>query len=56
MYLKEIIKLMETLGYQVKKEKKVGIADKFLGKFYWDEEKTSTEILKELRESGYGKY
>lgn len=56
MYVKEMIKLMEALGYQVKSEKKIGIVDKLLGRFQWEEEKTSAEILKELRETGYGKY
>jgi archaellum biogenesis ATPase FlaH len=56
MYVKEMIKLMEALGYQVKDEKRIGVVDKLLGRFQWEEEKTSTEVLKGLRETGYGKY
>lgn len=56
MYVKELLKLMENLGYQMVKEKENNIVDKLLGKFQWEEEKTSTEVLKELREAGYGKY
>lgn len=56
MYIKEMIKLMEALGYHVKVEKKKGVVDKLLGRFQWEEERTSTEVLKELRETGYGKY
>jgi len=56
VYIKEMIKLMEALGYQIKGEKKKGVVDKLLGMFQWEEERTSTEVLKELRETGYGKY
>ena len=56
VYIKEMIKLMEALGYHVKVEKKKGVVDKLLGRFQWEEERTSTEVLKELRETGYGKY
>ena len=63
MYLKEIVKLMENLGYKVtakEKERKgvKSIVDELLGRFEGaiDEDMTSTELLRAMRESGYGKY
>jgi len=56
MDVKEMVKFMENLGYEVIKKEKVDIIDKLLGKFALEEEKTSTELLKELRSTGYGKY
>ena len=52
-------KVVETFGYKVVpvKKSKAGVADDLLGKFETKaEEKTSAEVIKELRESGYGKY
>lgn len=52
-----MVKFMENLGYEVIRKEKVDIVDKLLGKFALEEEeKTSTELLKELRSTGYGKY
>jgi len=56
MDVKEMVKFMENFGYEVIKKEKVDIVDKLLGKFALEEEKTSTELLKELRSTGYGKY
>jgi len=63
MYLKEIVKLMENLGYKVtarEKERKgvKSIVDELLGRFEGaiDKDMTSTELLRTMRESGYGKY
>ena len=60
--LKELVKLIENFGYKVSypagKKKKASVVDELLGEFEGaiPEEKTSTEYLKELRESGYGRY
>jgi len=56
MDVKEIAKFIENLGYEVIKKEKAGIVDKLLGRFALEEEKTSTELLKELRSTGYEKY
>jgi len=57
MDVKEMVKFMENLGYEVIKKEKVDIVDKLLGRFALEEEeKTSTELLKELRNTGYEKY
>ena len=63
MYLKEIVKLMENLGYKVttkEKERKgvKSIVDELLGRFEGaiDKDMTSTELLRAMRESGYEKY
>lgn len=57
MDVKEMVKFMENLGYEVIRKEKVDIVDKLLGKFALEEEeKTSTELLKKLRSTGYGKY
>ncbi|MGC8590483.1 hypothetical protein [Athalassotoga sp.] len=56
MQIKDLISFMDNLGYKAKVNKKTNIVDKLLGKFEWEEEKTSTQILKELRKTGYGKY
>lgn len=60
---KELVKLLENFGYKVSypvgmKLKKVSLVDELLGEFEGTlpEDKTSTEYLKELRASGYGKY
>jgi len=56
--LEEIIKFMRNLGYEVKKPGIKSVVDELLGAFEGaiPEGKTSTEYLKTLRESGYGKY
>lgn len=56
MQVKELIDFMDNLGYKTKARKKTNIVDKLLGKFNWEENKTSTQTLKELRKTGYGKY
>ncbi|BBJ28372.1 hypothetical protein [Athalassotoga saccharophila] len=56
MQIKDLINFIDNLGYKAKVAKKTNIVDKLLGKFEWTEEKTSTQVLKELRKSGYGKY
>ncbi len=57
MDVKEMVKFMENFGYEVIKKEKVDIVDKLLGRFALEEEeKTSTELLKELRNTGYEKY
>jgi len=61
MYLKEIVKLMENLGYRVTAKERKGvksIVDELLGRFEGaiDKDMTSTELLRTMRESGYGKY
>jgi hypothetical protein len=60
--LKELVKFVENFGYKITptgkvKEKKSPV-DELLGKFEGavPEGMTSTEYLKKLRESGYGKY
>ena len=53
--LKEIIKFVKNLGYEVKAEVTGrSIVDELLGAV--PREITSTEYLKTLRETGYGKY
>jgi hypothetical protein len=59
--LKELVKFVESFGYKVtypKKLKKASLVDELLGEFEGaiPEGTTSSEYLKELRESGYGKY
>ena len=56
MDVKEMVKFMENLGYEVIKKQKVDIVDKLLGRFTLEEEKTSTELLKELRSTEYEKH
>ena len=57
MDVKEMVKFMENFGYEVIKKEKVDIVDKLLGRFALEEEeKTSAELLKELRNTGYEKY
>ena len=63
MYLKEIVKLMENLGYKVTTKEKgrkgvKSIVDELLGRFEGaiDKDMTSTELLRAMRESGYGKH
>jgi hypothetical protein len=60
VYVGELVKLVETLQLKQKaalKREDVSLVDKLLGKFELRSEKrTSTELLKDLRESGYGKY
>lgn len=60
--MRELVKLMENFGYKViysvKPTAGLSIVDELLGEFKGaiPEGKTSTEYLKELRESGYGRY
>jgi len=63
--VKELVKLVENFGYKVSypetkgmKRKKASLVDELLGAFEGavPEDKTSTEYLKELRATGYGKY
>jgi len=57
--LKEIIKFIKDLGYEVKTEVTgKSVVDELLGAFEGavPEETTSTDYLKKLRETGYGKY
>jgi hypothetical protein len=57
--LKEIVKFMKDLGYEVKVEVTAkSVVDELLGAFEGaiEEGTTSTEYLKRLRETGYGKY
>jgi len=59
--LKELVKLIENFGYKVSypaKKKKASVVDDLLGEFEGavPEGKTSTAYIKELRESGYGRY
>lgn len=57
--LREIIKFVRNLGYEVKAEVTgKSVVDELLGAFEGvvPEEMTSTEYLKTLRETGYGKY
>ena len=56
--LEEIIKFIRNLGYDVRKPERRSIVDELLGAFEGaiPEGKTSTEYLRKLRESGYGKY
>jgi len=58
MELEEILKFVKNLGYEVKTAGKKSIVDELLGAFEGAvaERKTATEYLKELRETGYGKY
>ncbi len=54
--LEEIIRFMRNLGYEVKKPKRE-VVDELLGAFEGaiPEGETSTEYIRKLRESGYGK-
>jgi len=57
--LKEIIKFVRNLGYEVKAEVTgESVVDELLGAFEGAVPKraTSTKYLKTLRETGYGKY
>ena len=57
--LKEIIRFIKDLGYDVKTEvTDKSVVDELLGAFEGVVPKgmTSTEYLKNLRETGYGKY
>ena len=57
--LKEIIRFIKDLGYEVKTEVTgKSVVDELLGAFEGVVPRgmTSTEYLKNLRESGYGKY
>lgn len=57
--LKEIVKFIKDLGYEVKAEVTgKSVVDELLGAFEGaiPEGTTSTEYLKRLRETGYGKY
>ena len=57
--LKEIIRFIKDMGYEVKAEVTgKSVVDELLGVFksVVPEGMTSTEYLKKLRETGYGKY
>jgi hypothetical protein len=59
--LQELLKFVENLGYTVTAQapsKKASVVDELLGAFAdaLPQDKTRTEYLKELRESGYGRY
>jgi monomeric isocitrate dehydrogenase len=59
--LQELLKFVENFGYTVTAQapsKKASVIDELLGAFAdaLPQDKTSTEYLKELRESGYGRY
>jgi len=57
--LKEIIRFIKDLGYEIKTEVTgKSVVDELLGAFEGvvPEGMTSTEYLKNLRETGYGKY
>jgi len=57
--LKEIIRFIKDLGYEIKTEVAgKSVVDELLGAFEGVVPKgmTSTEYLKNLRETGYGKY
>jgi len=59
--LQELLKLIENFGYTIKAAvptKKASVVDELLGAFEdaVPQDKTSTEYLRELRESGYGRY
>ena len=57
--LKEIIRFIKDLGYEIKTEVTgKSVVDELLGAFEGVVPKgmTSTEYLKNLRETGYGKY
>jgi len=59
--LKELIEFVENFGYKItpgKIMKRTSPVDDLLGKYEGaiPEKTTSTEYLKKLRESGYGKY
>jgi len=57
--LKEIIRFIKDLGYEVKADVTgKSVVDELLGAFEGVVPKgmTSTEYLKNLRETGYGKY
>ena len=55
--LEEIIRFMRNLGYEVKKPGRKSVVDELLGAFEGaiPEGETSTEYIRKLRESGYGK-
>ncbi len=60
--LQELVKLIENLGYTITPasptKEKISIVDELLGVFAeaTPSEKTSSELIRELRESGYGRY
>jgi len=59
--LQELLKLVENFGYTVTAQApttKASVVDELLGAFEdaIPQGKTSTEYLRELRESGYGRY
>ena len=59
--LHELIELMEHFGYKIsapRMRKKTSVVDALLGAFegVLPEGRSSTEYLKELRESGYGRH
>ena len=57
--LKEIIRFIKDLGYEIKTEVAgKSVVDELLGAFEGvvPEGMTSTEYLKNLRKTGYGKY
>jgi len=59
--LKELVKFVENFGYRVTIKENLGgesIIEELLGAFegVLPEDKSSTEYLKEFRETGYGKY
>ena len=61
VYLKELVKQVKTLSYEEPKTAAKldtkSLVDELLGRFEVKSEKTtSTELLRELRGSGYGKY
>lgn len=60
--LKELVKLVESFGYKVSSPRQsnqdASVVDELLGEFEGAllEGKTSTDHLRELRDSGYGRY
>jgi len=57
--LNEIVKFIKDLGYELKEEiTSKSVVDELLGAFEGaiPEGTTSTQYLKNLRETGYGKY
>jgi len=59
--LQELVEFIESFGYKVNTpitRKKASVVDALLGAFEGalPEGRSSTEYLKELRESGYGRY
>jgi len=59
--LQELLKFIESLGYKVSapiQPEEVSVVDELLGQFAGalPAGKSSTELIRELRESGYGRY